>query len=475
MSHAHILRNAGLLSLLTLLQTGCIHLNTLPPIASASPAATSLMIEHARVFSGFADQAPANDQDILIQGDKIVAIGKHPLPQAADQRINANGKLLMPGLIDMHVHVGFSEAPPWYPTLGNPKRSLSAYVAHGVTTVVDIGGRSSELRGLAQQLQQGEIAGPRLLYAGELFSAANSHPAPLMRELLAWPLSSLAIALGVDAVTADTDVDALVAKRKQNGASLVKIMIDRIPLSSPSLAEDMARRVTHAAHQQQLPVAAHIGDDQNLQTGLNAGVDLFAHGVNRSPISETSLQRLRQAQTPVVPTLRIFTNIAAAARREDPITAADEKVMAPAARQAFRQIEPPQVTPGMYEYGQLISAQQQAMYDNCRRMHQAGIPIMAGTDSPNMGSTAGSSMHLELRQLVTQCGMTPAQALQAATATPGLWLGKWTSQQGLGRVIAGGPADLLLMDGDPTVDINQIDKLALIIANGRVIQINTDK
>ena len=122
--------------LLALSQAGCVHLNSLPPLATVQPAQPALLIENARIFSGDADQAVSAGQDVLIEAGRIKAIGAHPLNVDASERIDARGKLLLPGLIDMHVHVGFTEAPPWYPTLGNPKRTLSAYAAHGVTTVL---------------------------------------------------------------------------------------------------------------------------------------------------------------------------------------------------------------------------------------------------------------------------------------------------------------------------------------------------
>ena len=455
--------------LLALSQAGCVHLNSLPPLATVQPAQPALLIENARIFSGDADQAVSAGQDVLIEAGRIKAIGAHPLNVDASERIDARGKLLLPGLIDMHVHVGFTEAPPWYPTLGNPRRTLSAYAAHGVTTVLDLGGRGSELHDLAQQLAQGKLTGPRLLYAGEQFSAPGSHPAPLMKEILAWPLSSLAIALSIDPLAADSDVDALIGKRKQAGATLAKVMIDRIPLASPSTDEASVRRLVTAAHRQHMPVAAHIGDEQNLLTALNAGVDLLAHGVNRSGLGTAGLQRLQAAQVPVVPTLKIFNNIALAAQQQDPIEPADEKVIAPAAREAFRKPDGRKVTPAMYEYGQLIAHQREVTFANCRAMQQAGIPLLVGTDSPNMGSTAGSSIHQELQLLVEKCGLTPAQALAAATGRPGAWLSRWSGIAGLGSVSVGAPADLLLIDGDPLQDIRASRNISLVLTAGRKV------
>lgn len=449
---------------------GCVHLNTMPPIAETAPAQPSLLLQNVRIFSGDASQAVADAQDVLIVGNRIQAIGPHPLDVRAGERIDGAGGMLLPGLIDMHVHVGFTEAPPWRPTLGNPKRTLSAFAAHGVTTVLDLGGRSGELQPLAQQTADGDLAGPRLLYAGKQFSASGSHPAPLMREILAWPLSSLAIGLNIDTLDDNSDIAPLIEQRKQSGATLAKVMIDQIPLGSPSTSATAVRRLVDEAHRRQLPVAAHVGDDGNLQTALNGGVDLVAHMVNRSGLSDTTLTQLQRAGIPLVTTLKIFHSIGLAAERRDPVAAEDEKVLDPKIRAAFHRLETRQVTAGMAEYGQLIARQRQTLFDNCKRMHAAGIPLLVGTDSPNLGNTPGTSIHQELELLVRHCGMNPAEALAAATGKPGTWLGRHTGIAGLGRIQAGAPADLLLVDGDPLNDIRASRNIRLVLANGRKIR-----
>lgn len=124
---------------------GCVHnrlrlypFSDLEPLTEAQPAGT-LLITHARLFDGSEHNPILLDQDIYLENGVIAKIGPHPLNVNADKTLNAEGQTVMPGMIDFHVHVGGTEAP-WRPTFYSPERTLSAYLAFGVTSVVDMGG-----------------------------------------------------------------------------------------------------------------------------------------------------------------------------------------------------------------------------------------------------------------------------------------------------------------------------------------------
>ncbi len=446
---------------------GCVHYASLPPLTQNAATSGSILITQARVFDGGAASPILDNTDLLIEDGRITRIAPHPMKADAETVLDAQGKLVMPGLIDMHVHVNGTEAPPWRPTFYPPERTLSAFLAFGVTSVVDMGGIPKLIKGLQDDIEQKETSGPRLAFAGRQISVAHSHPGPLIETSLAWPVGKLIKNLMVDEISDTTDFEALIKSRKDDGASVVKIMIDQIPLESPSLPAPLAQKTVEAAHRQGLPVAAHVGSEENLLTALDAGVDYIAHSVNRTPLSSAALDRLQAANTPVISTLRVFQNVGTAIRGDNPVTADDTRVMDSGVVESFK--TPGETEPTMRHYAENIAKHTKDMFDGCRALQARGMPMLLGTDSPLFGAPAGSSTHHELALLVNECGFTPQQALSMATSRPGAVVGEWLHLPGLGTLSEGAPADLLLIDGDPTQNIAHSIQISRIIARGRLI------
>jgi imidazolonepropionase-like amidohydrolase len=446
-----------------------VHYASLPPVAQIKPSHTTL-ITHARIFDGDARSPVREDMDVLIADGRIARIGPHPLNVAAHRTLDASGKTLLPGLIDVHTHIAGTESPPWRTTLHAPERNLSNFLAMGVTTVVDMGSMPSVTRKLRDKLETGEVAGPRLLYAGKQVSVRGSHPAPLFQESLKWPLGAVATALMVDTVSADTDFDALVAEKKDGGSSIVKLMIDRIPLDSPALPLALAKRAADAAHKAGLPVAAHVGSEADFLTALDAGADLIAHTSYRAALSDEAITRFKASGATQVSTLRVFSNIGALAQGRSPVGDNDARLMAPEVRKAYEHIPQADISPLMMAYARRVAEYNEVMFENCRKIRSAGIPIVLGTDSPLMGSSAGASAHAELQLLVERCGFTPAEALAAATGVPGRTIGAWLGLDGLGRIAHGSPADLILVDGDPTRQIRDTARIAAVFSRGKEVE-----
>lgn len=454
---------------LAALLAGCVHYASLPPVAKIKPGNTTL-ITHARLFDGSAEHPVRDNMDVLIADGVIVGVGPHPLDVAADRTLDASGKTLLPGLIDFHAHIGGTESPPWRTTLHSPERNLSNFLAMGVTTIVDMGGMPSVARSMRGKVEAGEVAGPRLAFAGKQVSVKGSHPAPMFREVLKWPLGPLAAALTVDTVDDATDFDALAVERKGGGASLVKLMIDQIPIDSPTLPLSLARRTADAAHKAGLPVAAHVGSEADFLTALEAGVDIVAHTSYRSELSAAAIDRFKASGATQVSTLRVFHNVGALAQGKRPVTEHDAKLMAPQVREAYEQVRTDEISPLMLAYAQQVARFNDAMFENCRKIKRAGIPIVLGTDSPLMGSAAGASAHVELQLLVERCGFTPVEALAAATGVPGKTLGQWLGVKGLGRIEPGAPADLLLVDGNPTKEIRDTARISAVFSRGKEVE-----
>ncbi len=108
-------------------------------------------------------------------------------------------------------------------------------------------------------------------------------------------------------------------------------------------------------------------------------------------------------------------------------------------------------------------------FKNVRKMKKAGITIIAGSDSPNLATVPGSSLHKEMRLLVERCGFTPIQALATVTSVSGKMLQKTTGIKGLGLIQEGGLADLVVLNGDFRGDNRQTENIHTVISNGRIV------
>jgi imidazolonepropionase-like amidohydrolase len=109
-------------------------------------------------------------------------------------------------------------------------------------------------------------------------------------------------------------------------------------------------------------------------------------------------------------------------------------------------------------------------FDNVRRMKKAGITIVAGTDSPNLATVGGASLHREMQLLVEKCGFTPLEAVAAATSVSGQMLQRLSGVKGLGLIAEGGPADVLILNKDFREDIRHTENIYMVVANGRVVK-----
>ncbi|MFF0483893.1 amidohydrolase family protein [Streptomyces sp. NPDC004435] len=373
------------------------------------PTPARTLIRGVRVFDGARVLERA---DVLVEGDKITATATataHDRARPVDVEIDGSGRTLLPGLIDAHTHTFDG--------------SLAAALRHGVTTELDMFCLPANLR------RQRALAAARddvadLRSSGVLATAPGGHPSPLM-SLMA---DGFGDAVGpFDTISRPEDAPAFVAARVREGSDYLKIVIDDGSTAGgplPVLGADTAAALVAAARDAGLRTIAHAATAGEAATALAAGVDGLAHawwagGAGAPPTEELAAQAAARGVF-VVSTLSYAE--ASGAGRPDRGDYAAEVVAALAA---------------------------------------AGVPLLAGTDATPFAPLHGEGMHREL-ELLTAAGLTPAQALHAATAAPARHFGLHDR----GRIAPGLRADLLLVDGDPTRDITAVRDIADVWRRG---------
>jgi len=378
--------------------------------ASSGPFA----IEHVRVFDG-GQVSPADT--VIVQDGKVVAVGSGLQPPSGAKVVDGTGDTLLPGLIDAHVHVLDRDA-------------LKQSLVLGVTTDLDM---FMDWQ-LAQQIRTEQAAGQDLDYA-DLRSAGTLATAPGGH--------GTEYGLKIPTLTSPQDAQAFVDARIAEGSDYIKIIYDdgsAYGMHFPTLSKATMAAVVEAAHARGKMAVAHIGSYQGARDAINAGVDGLAHlFIDRAPDPDFG-RFVAEHHAFVVPTLSVLKSVCGTPSGESMITDPEIAPYLPETAAANLKQSFPQHPNEHCDYA--------AAPASIRLLQAAGVPILVGTDSPNPGTTFGASLHREL-ELLVEAGMTPPEALAAATSAPA----RAFHLDDRGRIAPGLRADLLLVKGDPTTDI----------------------
>lgn len=428
-----------LLTLSSLLLSGCIGSIDKSRLTENVSNPSEFIIVNATVFDGFKFN---DDTDVWVRDGKIVATGSNIETPSSTTIIEASGSTLIPGLIDMHVHLLSAGSAPWRTTMGDMGRTLSANLSLGITTVLDMGAPLGDISSWENDTEQ---AVPRYAFAGTMFNLEGGHPAPMIDESAPWPLSILIKMLMITEIHNQEDIVEAIAEHKKKNASFIKIAVDEIPLDTPKMGVDLISEIVLAAHKSNLKVAAHIGSEEDMLRGIEAGVDIFVHGVYRSTFSDAALNKLKASQIPVAPTTIVFEQLARFYEGDTLFSALETKVADPDVLAAY------QNRPNELEVGEQIdawfkqlTAHRQTKFDTLRAMHKAGIPLFMGSDSPNVNTVGGAALHQEMALWQQHAGLSPEDILSAATGRSGQWLEDYLGWK-IGQIKPGYEADLVLI------------------------------
>ena len=389
----------------------------------------TLVLSGARIIDGTGAE-PVRGRSVVVEKGVITAVVEDARAPRGNG-VDLAGHTLLPGLINCHVHLCLgAEADPVRPVREEPV-ALTAIKAllraretarAGVTTVRDLGGREYVEIAARRAIQEGLIDGPRILVAGRPVCMTGGHGHWLARE-------------------ADGPDDARKAVREQlkAGADVIKIiatggvMTPGVEPGSPQLTLEEMRAAIEEARKAGRRTAAHAMASGGISDAIAAGITSIEHGVF---LTEEIVAHMRRDGTFLVPTLNAPVAIAAGG-----LAAGIPQFM-------VRKSE--QVVPAHVASFQLA--------------HRAGVRIAAGADSGTPLNFHGSLLP-ELT-LMVKYGMTPLEAIRAATVTAADCLGL---AEVTGRVAPGYAADLIAVAGDPAERIEALADLKLVLVNGRVI------
>jgi imidazolonepropionase-like amidohydrolase len=401
------------------------------PSAASDTRSNSFAVVDARVFDG---NAVIDRATVVVESGVITAAGRGvPVPKGLPV-VNAYGKTLLPGLIDAHTHA-YEDA-------------LERAVVFGVTTELDMFTDPRFAAAKREEQRHGVVTTRAdLLSAGVLATAPHGH--------------GTEYGIPIPTLTRPDEAQAWVDARIAEGSDYIKIISDdgaSYGLKLPTLDRATVSALVAAAHRRGKKVLVHVSTLQAARDAVEAGADGLAHVFGDAPADAALVGLIRQRHVFVIPTLTVLASTAGQT------TAAQALARDPALA----------IYVGASERRTLdatFPARNRTSHalDNARAtvaaLEAAGVPLLAGTDAPNPGTAHGLSLHEELELLVS-AGLSPVEALAAATSVPARLFGLADR----GRIATGLRADLLLVDGDPTVTIAATRRIAQVWKGGVTVE-----
>jgi imidazolonepropionase-like amidohydrolase len=367
------------------------------------------VIQHSRIFDG---KKVILADSVFVQDGKIQAVGKDLNVPPGTAEIDATGDTLLPGLIDSHTH-----------TWGD---ALQEALIFGVTTELDMFTDPHYAAAVKKEQADGkDLNMADLRSSGYLATAPGGH--------------GTEYGLPVPTLTSPDEAQAWVDARIAEGSDYIKIIHTSVGWHRPTLSGETMKAVIDAAHERGKLAVVHIDDQQGAKEAINAGADGLAHLFPDSEPSADFGPLVAAHHVFVIPTLTVLESVSGTPSGESLTT---DPRLKPYLTQENIAVLKRAISKSPENRSEKYAE------DTVRELIAAHVPVLAGTDSGNPGTSHGVSIHREL-ELLVRSGLTPEQALAAATSVPA----REFHLDDRGEIAPGKRADLLLVKGDPTRDI----------------------
>jgi imidazolonepropionase-like amidohydrolase len=415
---------------------------------------------------------PLKDAVVIVQGNRIAAVGGPgtAVPPGAET-IRCDGKTVLPGLIDSHVHVTSSSGGQASPqTEYSPQTraaKMKSWLLFGVTTIFEMGS-NPHFDALRDDLNAGRVTGPRLFGVKYAITSPGGHPTGLGRELRLADRD-----VNLFEVASPEEARAAVRKAAAGKPDGLKIHHTRSQFPGTSCLDcnlekhglDTLAALVDEGHNQGLRVFCHIAWPSEAKEAIEAGVDCLAHTVTHAetgtrPIFDLMIERGVAMQTTLTRIEAYFTF------HRDPFLR--DKLRGKVPDAILESLGLPNSVARARNESEEVEGDARRIFDiaraNTRRAHKLGVGIVCGTDSGGPGGLHGAVVPREM-EIINECGLTPLQTITAATRDAARCIGKGDE---LGAVEKGKLADIIVVADDPLRDISNIRKIDLVVRDGVV-------
>jgi imidazolonepropionase-like amidohydrolase len=419
------------------------HLTILAALFMGFSIAAQTTYLHCGKLIDCASNEAKPEMTIIVEGNRIKDVVKGYAKAPADAKvIDLKSRTVMPGLMDMHIHIENESNPKSYEEKFRQNPSDVAYVAEsfgmktlmaGFTTVRDLGGSGVNVS-LRNAINAGLVDGPRIFTCEKSIATTGGHADPtngVRKDMMGDPGPNEGVINSVD------DAWQAVRQRYKNGADLIKITATGGVLSvaanglNPQFRQEEVEAVVAAAKDYGFTVAAHCHGDEGMKRAVLAGVTSIEHGTF---MTDEIMHLMKERGTYYVPTISAGKFVAEKAKQEGyfpRVVAMKAAIVGPQIQSTFA------------------------------KAYKAGVKIAMGTD-------AGVSQHgLNAWEFVfmNEAGMPPMEAIKSGTVTSAALLGKSAD---LGTIEKGKLADIVAVQGDPLANMKAMLEMRFVMKDGKV-------
>ncbi len=398
---------------------------------------------------------PVHDAVVVIRDERIAAAGPRgtvAIPNGA-KIINAGGMTVMPGLWDLHVHLmimGHGKYDEYFPRYRTRMReiipvSAKELLMHGVTSARDMGAPLEEIIEVRDRINRGEVPGPRLFVSGPFLQKSFAESDSYFR----WAVKGADDARGKTRRLIDAKVD------------FIKV------IQGAELSEEEFGAIVEEAHKARLTVATHGKEEDEIRKVVRLGADTIEHTgytAGALPYSQDILRLLIDRQTWVVPTCTVHW--LSGVLRDFPERRLDQEVAADYPADVVKDMQESLANVSGLRYWQRSPGYIDGAPQRWRQMIQARLRIAVGTDSGTPANFHIDSTWREV-QILVQHGMTPLEAIRAATKYPAMVLRKGND---LGTIEPGKLADIILVKGSVIEDVGNLKNVTTVIKGGKIVR-----
>ena len=415
--------------------------------------ADTVVIEHVTLLDGV--HAPQADMTVAVDGARIAAVTPSAIAHDLQgRRIDGRGKFLLPGLMDVHIHLrgGFDPGPtpggePAPPNRQEGVEALASFLYAGVTTVVDVGNRPEHILPLRADERAGRILSPRIFATGNLITYPGSHGDRIAVRISDFEKDKALL----DRHIAEQQPDILKLTLEEEGWGS-RPMIPLMPV-------ELLGKIIRYYNLHGIRTTVHVSSELRSLEAISAGSDTLAHPVIQGPVSDSFVRLMAAKKIPFASTLTIGDNYSRLVEHpeylDQPLyvasfSAADREQLRTRTRAEWK----------TRTWTAWMKVMTPIAEENVRKVHAAGGVVACGTDQ-----SSGAATQRELELLVA-AGISPLDVIRIATYNGAVFLGKADQ---LGSIDTGKLADLVLLSKDPSTDINNAKAIVFVMKNGQII------
>jgi imidazolonepropionase-like amidohydrolase len=404
------------------------------------------LIENVTLIDGTGRPAVPNAW-VLVEGDRITRVAVREIEAPRDsRRIDGSGKFLIPGLMDMHIHLSGGRGRGG-PDEGAGTRALHGFLYSGFTSVFDAGNNPDYIFGLRTRERAGQMVAPRIFATGGVVTAPGGHGGGAGATLVdEWP----------------GDMPLLDAHIERE-PDLVKLTFDEhgwgtrplIPLLDPGLMAEIGRYFNEHG----IRTTVHISHEFRARQAIEAGINTLAHPIIQGPVSDGFVSLMAATKVPMVSTLTIGEGYSRLVEHPEFLD-----------RPIYQAVYEPEVLEQLRTtvrdayaartWTTWMKVMTPVAQENLRLIVEAGGVIVLGSDQ-----STGPASHREL-ELMVEGGIPALEAIRIGTLNAAIFMGR---ERELGSIEEGKLADLVLLSADPLEDISHTQDIDLVIKGGKIV------